>query len=451
MVRFKYLAAVALLVGPAVPARESAANEFKPVFPYPIHKTVLDNGLTVLSVPIDSPGIIAYYTVVRTGSRNEVEKGLSGFAHFFEHMMFRGTEAYPEEKYNDVLKSLGADSNAYTQNDLTCYHMTIPATALATAVEIEADRFQNLKYDEPSFQKEARAVLGEYNKSASSPFLKLSETIQNTAYTTHTYKHTTMGFLADIKDMPNQYAYSKVFFDRWYRPENCTIIVAGDVNHEALVALVKPYYDGWKPGHGRVEIPSEPPQTEPRSAKLTWPLPTLPTLVLSYHIPAADPGNLDTAALMAIEQAVFGKTSALYQELVLKEQKVATLSAEAEPKRDPGLFTVIVRVRKPEDLASVRGRIAAALAEATKTPIDSARLDTIKLHLRYAFANAIQSPDSVANMIAQSVAVTGRPESVNELYAAFDRLTPADLQRVAGRYFQSTNETLITLETEDKK
>ena len=166
-----------------------------------------------------------------------------------------------------MLKSLGADSNAYTKDDLTCYHMTIPATALATAVEIEADRFQNLKYDEPSFQKEARAVLGEYNKSASSPFLKLSETMQNTAYTTHTYKHTTIGFLADIKDMPNQYAYSKVFFDRWYRPENCTIIVAGDVNHEALVALVKQYYGGWKPGHGRVEIPSEPPQTEPRSAR----------------------------------------------------------------------------------------------------------------------------------------------------------------------------------------
>ena len=172
---------------------------------------MLDNGLTVLSVPFDSPGIIAYYTVVRTGSRNEVEKGLSGFAHFFEHMMFRGTEAYPQEKYNDVLKSLGADSNAFTNDDWTCYHMTIPATALATAVEIEADRFQNLKYDEPSFQKEARAVLGEYNKSASSPFLKLNETMQNTAYTTHTYKHTTIGFLADIEDMPNQYAYSKVF------------------------------------------------------------------------------------------------------------------------------------------------------------------------------------------------------------------------------------------------
>src|SRR6476659_9602880 len=87
------------------------AAESPPVFPFPIEKTVLANGLTVLSIPFDSAGIIAYYTIVRTGSRNEVEKGLSGFAHFFEHMMFRGTEAYPQEKYNNVVKSLGADHN----------------------------------------------------------------------------------------------------------------------------------------------------------------------------------------------------------------------------------------------------------------------------------------------------------------------------------------------------
>jgi zinc protease len=451
MVQFKDLAVVALLLGPAVLARESAATEFKPVFSYPIHKTVLDNGLTVLSVPFDSPGIIAFYTVVRTGSRNEVEKGLSGFAHFFEHMMFRGTEAYSQEKYNDVLKSLGADSNAYTEDDLTCYHMTIPATALATAVEIEADRFQNLKYDEPSFQKEARAVLGEYNKSASSPFLKLGETMQNTAYTTHTYKHTTIGFLADIKDMPNQYAYSKVFFDRWYRPENCTIIVAGDVNHEALVSLVKQYYGGWKPGHGRVEIPSEPLQTEPRSAHLTWPLPTLPTIVLGYHIPARDPGNPDTAALMALEQAVFGETSALYQELVLKEQKVVTLMAEASSHRDPGLFSVIARVRTSADLPVVRQRIAQALAEAGRTPIDFARLDAVRSHLKYAYAASLRSADAVARAVGESISITGRPDAMNDLFDAFERLTPADLQRVAARYFMPTNETVVILETEKTK
>jgi zinc protease len=422
-----------------------------PVLPYPITKSVLENGLSIVSVSFDSPGIIAYYTIVRTGSRNEVEKGLSGFAHFFEHMMFRGTDAYPQEKYNDVLKSLGADSNAYTKADWTCYHMTIPASALAKSVEIEADRFQNLKYDEPSFQKEARAVLGEYNKSVSSPILKLSETMQDTAYTTHTYKHTTIGFLADIKDMPNQYAYSKVFFERWYRPENCTIIVVGDVKHEVLLPLVKEHYGEWKRRGAGVEIPVEPPQTETKSARLTWPLPTLPTLYLGYHIPAALPSHPDTAALGALEQAIFGATSPLYEELVLKEQRVVLMEADAESRRDPGLFTIFVRVRKPEDLPTVRRRIEDALADAASKPVAANRLNAIKSHLRYEFAGLLLTAADVADNLGSAVAITGRPESINELYDAYDRLTPDDLKRVAARYFHSKNETVLTLETEIKQ
>jgi zinc protease len=448
-----FLFGTALLMdAPAAEEVKPTARESGPILPNPIEKTVLANGLTVLSVPFDSPGVIAYYTIVRTGARNEVEKGLSGFAHFFEHMMFRGTEAYPQERYNDVLKALGADSNAYTNVDWTCYHMTLPATALATAVTIEADRFQNLKYDKPSFQKEARAVLGEYNKSASSPFQKLAEALQDTAYTTHTYKHTTIGFLADIRDMPNQYAYSQVFFDRWYRPENCTIIVAGDVKHAALVDLVRGSYGDWKRGTSApVPIPSEPPQAAPRGAHLTWPVPTLPTLLLGYHIPAADPAHPDTAALGALEQAVFGESSPLYQELVLKKQTVVTLRAEAESRRDPGLFTITARVRKPGDLAEVGGRIGTALAEAAQRPVDPARLAAIKSHLRYEFAGSLQSADDVADALGEAVAVTGSAESINALYAAYDRLTPADLQRVAARYFQAANQTRITLEPETKK
>ncbi len=452
MRRISLIASLVVLAGPLVALAASADNAVsQPVFTYPVRKSVLDNGLTVYSIPFDSPGIIAYYTVVRTGSRNEVEKGLSGFAHFFEHMMFRGTERYSQEKYNDVLKALGADSNAFTNDDMTCYHMTIPATALATAVEIEADRFQNLKYDEPSFQKEARAVLGEYNKSASSPFLKLSETMQDTAFTTHTYKHTTIGFLDDIRNMPNQYAYSKIFFDRWYRPENCTIVVVGDVAHDALLSLVKQYYGGWQQGKSRVEIPVEPRQSQAKSARLTWPLPTLPILALGYHIPAADPSHPDTAALGALVESVFGEASPLYQELVLKEQKVVMIIAEAESKRDPGLFSILVRARKSDDLPIVRARIAAALAEAAKTPIDSARLDAIKSHLRYQFAGSLSTADAVALAFSEAISVTGRPESINELYDAYDRLAPADLKRAAARYFQPDNETMITLETEIKK
>ncbi len=421
------------------------------VFPYPIEKTVLDNGLTVLSVAFDSPGIIAYYTVVRTGARNEVEPGLSGFAHFFEHMMFRGTDRYPAEKYNDVLKSLGADSNAYTNEDWTCYHMTVPASALGTAVELEADRFQNLKYDEAGFQKEARAVLGEYNKGASSPFQKLNEAMQATSYTTHTYKHTTIGFLADVKDMPNQYAYSKVFFDRWYRPENCTVIVAGDVKHDELVRLMKPHYGRWKRGKAEVVIPEEPPQAAGKSAQVSWPLPTLPILYLAYHVPATRSTDPDTAALKILEQAVFGETSKLYQELVLKDQTAVMLFAQAEQKRDPGLFGILVRVRKPSDLAGVRERIKLAIKDAAERPIDPGRLRGIKDHLRYEFAGSLESADSVANVVGGGVAIEGRAGSINDLYAAYDRVTPGDLQRVAAKYFKANNETVVTLETESKK
>ncbi len=442
------LRAILLTMALLASATAESLGASEPVFPFPIHRTTLDNGLTVLSIPYDSPGIIAYYTLVRTGSRNEVEKGLTGFAHFFEHMMFRGTDRYPQDKYNRVVKALGADANAFTSDDITCYHMTVPSSALPVVVEVEADRFRNLKYGVADFQKEARAVLGEYNKSASSPFLILNEAMQDKAYTTHTYKHTTIGFLDDIKDMPNQFEYSKTFFDRWYRPENCTIVVAGDVKHDRLVELVRKEYGSWEHGKSNVTIPVEPEQKEARSGQLKWKVPTLPILYLGYHIPAADPSNPDTAALGALAQAVFGETSTLYKTLVLKEQRVVLLAADAETKRDPGLFTIVARVRQSSDLAAVRKAIETELADAAKKPVETARLDAIKSHLRYAFAGSLDSPDAVALAVSQSLGVTGRPDSMNDLYAAYDRLTPADLQRAASRYFATTNETIITLESE---
>ena len=197
-------------------------------------------------------------------------------------------------------------------------------------------------------------MLGEYNKSASSPFQKLNETMQNTAYTTHTYKHTTIGFLADIKDMPNQYAYSKVFFDRWYRPENCTIIVAGDVKHDALVALVQAVLRRLEAGQdaGRDPRRAAPDGAEGRAADLAAADAADPVPGLSH--PGRRPRQSRHGRARALEQALFGETSPLYKELVLKEQKVVMLTAEAEAKRDPGLFAIVVRVRKPEDLPVVR-------------------------------------------------------------------------------------------------
>src|SRR3954447_6180330 len=169
------------LVLAAVVARPAAAQTGL-AFPFPVKEKTLPNGLRVYAVAYDSPGLVAYYSVVRTGSRNEVEPGKSGFAHFFEHMMFRGTEKYSQEAYNAVIKEMGADSNAYTSDDLTVYHILAGKTALPKIAEIEADRFQHLTYKEPEFQKEARAVLGEYNKNASNPMEKMAEVLYDNAY-----------------------------------------------------------------------------------------------------------------------------------------------------------------------------------------------------------------------------------------------------------------------------
>ena len=114
------------------------------ILPYQIHQHNLENGLKVVTVPYDSPDLAAFYIVVRVGSRNEVEKGVTGFAHFFEHMMFRGTDKYPKEVYSAILKSTGASANANTSIDRTIYHMTGNAEKLEKMFELEADRFQNL-------------------------------------------------------------------------------------------------------------------------------------------------------------------------------------------------------------------------------------------------------------------------------------------------------------------
>jgi zinc protease len=196
-----------------------------------------------------------------------------------------------------------------------------------------------------------------------------------------------------------------------------------------------------------VTIPAEPVQREPRARTADWPVPTLPILYLGYHIPAADPDNPDTAALGVLAQALFGETSPLFRALVLEEQKVVLLQPDVESKRDPGLFTIAAQVRKSSDVAEVRKRIESALAEAASSPIDPARLTAIKNHLRYEYAGSLNSPDAVAHAVGQSIAATGRPDAMNDLYAAYDRLTPADLQRVAGRYFAPTNQTVVTLET----
>jgi zinc protease len=421
------------------------AIEAGKAFPFPVTEKTLANGLRVYVVGYDSPGLVAFYSVVRTGSRNEVEPGKSGFAHFFEHMMFHGTEKYSLEDYNAVIKQMGADSNAFTSEDLTVYHILAGKQALPKIVEIESDRFQHLTYQEADFQKEARAVLGEYNKGASNPLQKMYEALYDHAFTTHTYKHTTIGFLKDIENMPHEMAYSRQFFDRYYRPENVVLLAVGDADPQEVFKLVEQYYGAWKPGPPHPTIPVEPPQKREQRADLTWPGPTLPMLMEGYHAPGFSTTDVDVPTLDVLAELLFAERAPLYKKLVIKEQKVESLSGSNDPHVDPNLFTVFARIKKPADVGYVEQAIHEEMTRLAKEGVDDKTLRDVLSHVKYAFAGELSTADKTATTAAAFVALTGHLQSINDYFALYDKVTSADVKRVAATYFQPTNRTVVTL------
>jgi len=285
----RWLVVAALLVVAFVASRYGqAAGETttQNLFTYPYSVDDLPNGLRLVTVPTDYPNMVALYIVVRAGSRDEVEPGKSGYAHLFEHLMFRGSESYTSEQRDAIMKRAGADTNASTNQDRTTYYVVFSKEDLDEVFKVEADRFQRLKYSEPGYKTESLAVLGEYNKNSSAPTEKLDEVLYETAFRQHTYAHTTMGYLKDVQDMPNQYAYSLEFYNRFYRPEYATVLLVGDVSRDRALELTKKYFGDWKHGSYMPAIPAEPPQTEPRTAHVDWPSPTLPWLAVAFKGPA---------------------------------------------------------------------------------------------------------------------------------------------------------------------
>jgi zinc protease len=414
------------------------------ILPYPIKQKQLSNGLNIVTVPYASPGLAAFYIVVRAGSRDEIEKGKSGFAHFFEHMMFRGTEKYSSDQYSDIMKSTGASANANTSLDRTVYHMTGNAEKLETMFEIEADRFQNLKYSLQDFKTEAGAVKGEYTKNSASPYAQLREKIAETAFTKHTYAHTTMGYLDDIVDMPNQYDYSLEFFKRFYRPEYTTIVVVGDVTAQKVEQLAQKYFGNWQRGTYSSAIPAEPAQTETRYThiqKNNFP----PYLSLNYKSPAFSETNMDAAAIDVLNALVFSEKSSLYKKLVLDEQKVRSLSAGATSTRDPYLSAINASVVNAADLQYVKDEIVKALEQAKTKPENPNLLAETKSYLKYSFAMRNDTPTAIAQSLTFFIWLTGNPESVNTLYAMYDKVTAEDVIRVAKRYFTNNGLTVATI------
>lgn len=406
----------------------------------------LDNGLRVVVVPTDYPDVVTIQIPVQTGSRNEVEEGKSGFAHFFEHMMFRGTENYSAEEYKKILKNAGADQNAYTSDDHTNYHITFTKPDLETVIKLEADRFKNLAYSEEVFRTEALAVKGEYLKNFSNPQSQLYEKVRDLAFEEHPYEHTTMGFLEDIESMPDQIEYARQFFDRWYRPGKTTVILAGDLDANKTVELVEKYWGDWEPKTYQADIPEEPPLDGPVYEHVKWDSPTQPMMVIAFHGPAFHADEQAMPAMDLLGQVYFSETSDLYQKLVVDEQVADSLSYYFPNRKDPNLLMVWARLNDAGQAKMVSDEIMKTVARARTELVSRDKLADIKSHERYSFASRLDNSESIGAVLARFAHFNRKPiEDLNRTFETYGEVTPETIRTLANEYLVDSRRVTVTL------
>jgi zinc protease len=418
------------------------------ILPYPARVERLPNGLKIVLVPMSSHGLVAYWTIVRTGSRDEFEPGRTGFAHFFEHMMFRGTERFPQEEYNRIVTEMGADANAYTTDDLTAYHLSITAEDLETVARIESDRFRNLSYSQEAFRTEAGAVYGEYRKSRTDPFFAVYEAVHEAAFERHSYGHTTMGYLKDIQAMPGLYDYSRTFFSRYYRPENVLLLVAGDIDAAATRELLERHYGGWEPGYRPPEVEAEPEQRAERRVDVPYEGRSLPIVWMAYKAGRFDPDDRGWAAALLLGELAYGETSEVFRRLVLEEQVAEFVQADLGWNRDPGLLSLIARVKQPERVGYVMDEIDRVAAHHRESPPDPRRLADLKSRIRYHFLMNLDTPDRVAGALSRILALTGEIDSLDRLHATIASVEPEDIRRAARALLEPRRRTVALLRGE---
>lgn len=415
------------------------------IFPYEYEVFTLDNGLKTILIPMENPGLVAYYTVIRTGSRDEWEPGLSGFAHFFEHMMFRGTKRFPGNVYDSITTAIGAKTNAYTSDDLTVYHLNFASEDLETVIDIESDRFRNLDYSKEQFQTESGAVYGEYRKGRTNPWFVAYEAMRNLAFEKHTYKHTTIGFEEDIKMMPEQYEFSLSFYNRYYRPENCILVIAGDIDVDKTKNMIKKYYSDWQMGYVPPKITEEEKQNGERSIEVSYEGKTLPLLMISFKSDAFGVDNLPMHALSSFASLAFGETSDIYKKLVLDEQKVQYLSASNDLRRDPYLFTVSAMIKKESDIEYVKNEILAAVDKYKNELISNEKLNNLKKRNKYSFIMRLDSPEAVASSLPWFITLTGGIEDIDKYYFNMEKVTPDDIKNAVNKFLIKDNMNLVVL------
>src|SRR5213596_1093683 len=443
MVRLPRMLAAALLAGGVTYSATlpSSAASRPPKLQYQI--TTLPNGLTLVLSEDHSTPIVHLQVVYHVGSKNE-KPGRTGFAHLFEHLMFKGSKNVQPEAHTSMLASVGGQSNAYTTDDETVVWETVPAQYLPMVLWLEADRMATLRIDKDTFTNEREVVKEERRMRVDNqPFGRLNEIIYDQAFTVHPYKHPTIGSMQDLEAASVDDV--RDFYRTYYVPGNATLTLVGDFDSTQAIQLVNQYLGRVPKADHQVprDIPQEPAQTKEKRISLEQPWP-LPAVVVAYHV--TFDGNPDSYPLhIAAKVLSDGQSSRIYKKLMYDTQMAVAAFGNANLIEDPNLFYAVAIVQPGHATAEAADALIAEIERLKTEPITERELQRTKNQFARDYILQRESNQSKALMLAHAIVIHRDVRTADGEFDIFQGITTADVQRVARTYFRSENRLVLTI------
>lgn len=410
----------------------------------------LKNGLQVITLQDNTSPTVTVQVWYDVGGKND-PPGRSGFAHMFEHMMFKKTKNMPNEKLDRLTEDVGGWNNASTWEDLTNYYEVIPSNYLETLLWAEAERMVNLQVDKAAFDSERDVVKEEYRQGVlARPYGRLFQYLDALSYEKHPYKRGVIGNIEELNAATLEDAAK--FYKTFYRPDNATLIVIGDFQQKQLDAWIDKYFgsiDKPESEIPRVEV-SEPERTGEARYVKTAPNVPLPALGMTFFAPPSK--NPDIAALKIAEAILSqGASSRLYQSLIREKQLASAAFFDARIRKDKGLLYFYVVASAGKDLADIEQAVLAEIKKLQDEPPTAKEVQKAKNRIITGILQERETNNGKANAIGRAVIFDGDADAVNRDIDKLQKVTPEDVRRVMNKYFSEDKKVVIYYQNEAEK
>ena len=445
----KYLHAAAalflmwFLIGTAarpLPAQEKSEDVRPPKLAFTTH--TLGNGLQVVLLENHAVPVINLQVWYHVGGKDE-KPGHTGFAHLFEHLMFKGSAHVGVDEHSRIIEAIGGFDNATTGDDTTNFFETFPSNYLERVLWLEADRMGSLNVDDANFKSERQVVEEERRvRVDNQPYGSLEEDLRTAAFTVHGYHHTPIGSIEDLDKAT--LTDVRDFFHTFYKPNNATMVIVGDFNSEQALAWAKKYFEGIPRSEQaipRLDTP-EPPQTEERVVKKSYSNTPLPAVVIGYKIPARyapDAYPLDLASNILAG----GESSRLYQSLVYKDQIAVQSAGFGNFSEAPNLFWVYAILNGGHAAEEGEKSILSVLDGLKDKQVEVKELDKAKNQEISGFILGRDTDQEKAVALASAAVIGKDPGLVNTELDQYLKVTPEEIEQVARKYFVPEHATVL--------